>query len=270
MKRSAVVVPPIQSSESVQDDSLPQERSVPSEQMMDYTWLIYGVKGIGKTSLASRMDSKGGKVLFCLFEPGGRALEIYRKNIASWKQFQGILNNLEKDRQGFDTIVIDPGNIAYKRCLSHVCEMIGISHPGAMKDYGASWDRVMQEFQIQHTRIAAMDMGFVVIAHEVDAEKERRNGPKFHKTVPVMSGSTEEFYAGVVDILARYEYIGADRFLRIRGDEHVEAKCRLDFKFLTPAGEPIIRIPMGRSADEAFRNVQFAFDNKQTETYADL
>lgn len=250
---------------------LPSARSVPSDNMMDYTWLIYGDKGIGKTTLASKMDKNGGKVLFAMFEPGGKALAIYRTpTISEWGQFKSIIAQLEQDKKGFTSIVIDPGNMAYKRCLNYVSASLGITHPGAVKDYGASWDRVNTEFQEIHSRIASLDMGFIVIAHDQEKEIERRGGQKYNKTVPVMSGSTEEFYAGVVDIIAHYEYIGDIRYLRIRGDESCEAKCRLDTRFTTPTGEAIVRIPMGRSADEAYRYLVHAFNNRQTETYANI
>lgn len=263
--------PPPVSASGVSFD-LPTKRSSPSERMMDYTWLIYGAKGIGKTTLASKMDvGQEGKVLFAMFEPGGKALSIYKTpTITDWTQFKQVISQLEQDRKGFNTIVIDPGNMAYKRCLEHVCRNLGIIHPGAIKDYGASWDRVNTEFQEIHSRIASLDMGFIVLAHDKEAEIERRGGSKFHKTMPVMSGSTEEFYAGVVDIIAHYEYVQDRRFLRIRGDEYCEAKCRIDFRFLTPAGEPVVRIPMGKSMDEAYRNLTKAFENKQTEAFAEV
>jgi hypothetical protein len=248
---------------------LPQERSAPTDQLGDYTWLIYGPKKIGKTSLAAQMDTRGGKVLFCMFEPGGKALSIYRTPvITDWGQFKNVVSQLEEDKQGYTTVVIDPGATAYKRCLEYVCRSLGIMHPGRQKDYGASWDRVNTEFQEIHGRIAALDMGFIVLAHDKDAEIERRDGSKFNKTVPVMSGSTEEFYAGVIDIICYYEYVGDRRFLRIRGDEYVSAGCRLDDHFRTPKGERVQRIPAGDGPEEAWANIILAFKNQQAETYA--
>jgi len=251
--------------------ALPTERCVPSGQLGDFTWLIYGAKGIGKTSLAAQMDSRGGKVLFCMFEPGKGDLSIFATPvITDWSQFKNVVSQLETDKQGFTTVVIDPGSTAYKRCLEYSCRELGIIHPGRQKDYGASWDRVNTEFQEIHGRIAALDMGFIVLAHDKDAEIERRDGAKFNKTVPVMSGSTEEFYAGIIDIIAYFEYVGQERWLRIRGDEYTQAKCRLDTHFRTPAGERVVRIPAGESAEEAWANVVLAFQNKQAKTYADL
>lgn len=242
---------------------------MPSNNLGDFTWLIYGAKGIGKTSLAAQMDARNGKVLFCLFEPGKGDLEIFATPvITDWAQFKNTVSQLETDKQGFTTVVIDPGSTAYKRCLEYACRSLGIMHPGRQKDYGASWDRVNTEFQEIHGRIAALDMGFIVLAHDKDKEIERRDGQKFDKTVPVMSGSTEEFYAGIIDIIAYFEYVSDQRYLRIQGDEYTQAKCRLDTHFRTTKGERIVRIPAGDSAEEAWANVVLAFQNKQDSTYA--
>jgi hypothetical protein len=247
---------------------VPTQRTEPSDNLGDYTWLIYGPKKIGKTSLAAQMEYSGGKALFVMFEPGGRALSLYQTpTVTDWGQMRHLISELEKDKQGYSTLVIDPGNIAYSRCLEYVSRSRGIPHPGMMKDYGASWAAVNGEFQMIHARIAALGMSFIVLAHDKEDEKERRDGTKYAKTVPVMSGSTEEFYAGVIDIICYYEFVGDRRYLRIRGDENIQAGCRLDDHFLTPAGERIIRIPAGRTAKEAFSNIRKAFANQQKQTY---
>jgi len=254
--------------------TLPSVRTEPSENLADYTWLIYGEKGIGKTSLAAQMDAKdqdGQRVLFCMYEPGAKGLRVYATPvITSWDQQKHIVSQLEADPKAWNTLVIDPGNIAYKRCLDAVCRVKGIIHPGLQKDYGASWDAVNTEFQDLHSRVAALGLSFVVIAHNTEKETERRNGTKFQRTAPVMSGATEEFYAGVVDLIAYYHYSGRWRFLMIRGDEDIQAKCRVDGHFITPNGEPVIRIPMGESPQEAWLNIQQAFHNKQKETWLDI
>jgi len=246
---------------------LPTTKSTPSNALEDYTWLIYGEKKIGKTSLVSHFPN----ILFCMFEPGGKALSIFQtETLESWESFLGYVSALEKSKGKFKNVCIDPGNQAYDRCLEYVCRELGIEHPGTVKDYGASWKKVAQEFQKAHVRIAALDLGFIVLAHSKEKDIEQADGPSVRRIIPVMSGSTEEFYAGVIDVIGYYHYIGRKRFLQIRGDDLVQAGTRCEENFLTTSGEPIIRIPMGTSSKEAYANLVKAFNNEQTETYAEV
>lgn len=241
--------------------------STPSNRLEDYTWLIYGEKKIGKTSLVSHFPS----ALFCMFEPGGKALSIRQTpTLDHWEQFLGYIALLEKDTQGIKTVVIDPGNIAYERCLDFVCRRENISHPGKVQDWGASWKLISKEFQSAHLRLAKLNLGFIVLAHAKLMNMETRSGQTFTKVIPVMSGSTEEFYAGVIDIIGYYQYFGAERFLQIRGDDFAQAGCRCEQNFLTKSGEPIIRIPMGKSSKEAYQNIVRAFNNGQSEAFGDV
>lgn len=241
--------------------------SKPSQRLEDYTWLIYGEKKIGKTSLVSHFPS----AMFCMFEPGGKALAIRQTpTIDRWEQFLQYIALLEKDTQGVKTVVIDPGNIAYDRCLDFICESENITHPGKVQDWGASWKLISQEFQKAHLRLAKLNLGFIVLAHAKVVNMETRSGQTFTKVIPVMSGSTEEFYAGVIDIIGYYHYFGAERFLQIRGDDFAQAGCRCESNFLTKSGEPIVRIPMGRSSKQAYENIVRAFNNGQSEAFGDV
>ena len=58
--------------------------------------------------------------------------------------------------------------------------------------------------------------------------------------------------------------------MQLRGDETIYAGTAPANNFLTPAGEPVFAIPMGKSSKEAYRNIINAFNNKQTRTYAEL
>ena len=53
---------------------LPTVKTVPSENLNDYSFLCYGRKKIGKTSLFGRRE----KTLFFLFEPGAKSQSIYK------------------------------------------------------------------------------------------------------------------------------------------------------------------------------------------------
>ena len=54
--------------------------------------------------------------------------------------------------------------------------------------------------------------------------------------------------------------------MQIVGDDYVSAKCPSQ-NFRIPSGERVERIPMGKSAKEAAKNLMAAFNNKQPETY---
>ena len=125
-----------------------------------------------------------------------------------------------------------------------------------------------QEFIDFHTRISAMNMGFIVICHEKTKSQETYSGDSFDKVVPALSGATEEFYAGVIDNICCYHFHGKKRYLQIRGDDYIQAGTRCEKNFLTPDGKPIERIPMGKSSEEAYKNLVVAFNNDQEETCA--
>lgn len=247
--------------------SLPTERSVPSTNLRDYTNLFYGKKKIGKTTLSSHFPD----TIHFMFEAGSKALAIYARIVPSWEHFLGYINLIEndfkKEKLRFKNAVIDTGAIAYDRCLEYICKREGINHPSDLKDWGANWKKISQEFERAHTRLSACGLGLLVIAHEKTDEIELRDGKKYNKIIPALSGQAEDYYAGAIDNIFYYEYVGDKRFLTIRGSQFVVAGTRCENNFLTPDGEEIYRIPMGKSSKEAYNNLLDAFNNKQIETY---
>jgi len=240
--------------------SLPSETSVPAENLIDYSFLIYGKKKIGKTSLVTRFE----KSLFFMFEPGTKAQSVYQVPktgcFTDWADVKGFVSELKKSKHDFRTVCFDPGNKAYDLCLDYVCKRDRISHPGKMEDYGASWKAVSKEFEKIHIELASAGLAFVVIAHEKWNEKLGCTFPKF-------SPSTEDFYEGVIDNIFHYHYEGAERFLQIRGTDDIVAGTRCEGHFMTVDGRQIFKIPMGNSVDEAYANLEVAWANQQEKSF---
>lgn len=267
IKRVEVAVAPRKSAADITAFALPTEASAPKTTFADLTWLIYGEKGIGKTSVAARYPA----ALLVPFEPGTKFLTIARLPVVTrWEEFLHVLKQLSGGGHKYRTAVIDPGNKAYEVCLEYVCRREGVTHPSDRKDFGKTWGLVAKEFQSAHAMLSAADVSMVILAHAKTIELETFSGQVFSRIVPVMSGSTEEYYAGIVDMIGYYHYHERKRYLQIRGDDFVMAKCRPEQHFLTVHGEPVVRIPMGGSSAEAFTNIMAAFECKQTKTYADL
>lgn len=278
---------------------LPSKLTEPCEELLDYSFLIYGRKGIGKTTLAARFP----KAVHFMYEPGGRALRIYKLPVKGncfedWTDVRGYLKALKKKPGRFQTAIWDTGNKAYDLhmdwCIANKLDGV---HPGKIKDYGASWRVLSDSFEEAHTQIAAMGMGFVCIAHEKFKDIEGSDGKEYTRVMPRFSSGCNEFYEGIIDVIGHYDYDGKERFLQIRGDECTVAKCRIEGHFLTPNGvniweeieslDPINneekvnslsnelskhyihKIPMGYSPKQAYSNLVRAFKNLQTETFAE-
>jgi len=253
-KRKMPTTVPAKPKETV---TLATDLSVPSDNLGDYTVLIHGEKKIGKTSLSSFFPGAH----FFMFEPGAKALAIYQRAVTEWSQFKEY-RKLISNQKKFRTAVIDTGDIAYDRCMDYTCRRLGIDHPGDENDYGKSWKAVKEEFVREIAGLASC-MGLVVLSHSQEVELKRRDGTKYHRIQPSLSGQARAVLEGLVDIWCYYEYRDGHRVLVIAGDDHVAAGHRLERRFRTTSGDAIRSIPMGMSAKEGFDNFMVAFNNKQ-------
>ncbi len=246
--------------------ALPTALSTPSVNLGDFTWVIYGERKIGKTSLASQFPG----AFFLMFEPGGKALAIYQKSLTNWREMKGYVQLLKQTPPDqFPTIVIDTVDIAYEKCMDFVGQREGFSHPGDVKDFGKSWDLVKKEFASVIQEIVATGRGVVFISHAVESEFTNKEGKTYNKIIPSMSGQVRKFVSGFVDVIAFYGYNGNARYLSIRGSDSLDAGHRIDRCFKTPEGSRIFAIPMGESPEDGFENIIKAFNNEQSETFED-
>ena len=250
--------------------SLPTKPNTPITDMQKSTWLIYGKKKVGKTSLAARFP---GALIFS-FEPGARELSVYNVEIPpgtrgnpGWNNFIKYIDLLEKTKHQFQTAVIDTGFEAYNRCLEYVCWQNGWDYPSEGKDRGIGWKKVSDEFHRQLLRMQQMTMGFVVLCHDKMIECETRAGQKFDMVVPKLSGQADDFFRATIANLCYYHFRDRERFLTIRGSDYIMAGVASETRFKTINGDDIYSIPMGSSSSEAYNNIVRAFENKQHESF---
>lgn len=248
--------------------ALPTELSIPSEKLGDYTWLIYGTKKIGKTSLAAQFPD----ALFLMFELGAKSLRIFQVDCASWKNALEYVRLLEEQKKAgtlrFKTVVIDTAMEAAGRCSEYVCEELKIDYPRE-DNFGKDWKKIEQEFRTFQRRILALGVGFVVLCHEKLKEAQTRTGQKFECTVPDLPPMAERFYRSSVDNCLWYHYRGRDRFLLIRGNDYAFAGVapQVDNHFKTTAGTPVYSIPAHDHPAKTYKAIQDAFANKQVGDY---
>ena len=109
--------------------------------------------------------------------------------------------------------------------------------------------------------------GFIVTCHTQVKELITLSGEKYNKLAPDIQKQAYEFLCDQIPNIFYYHFVGNERWLQIVGDEHIVAKNRMKGHFLTPENEPIFKIPMGGSEEEAYGNLMNAFNNKQTKSY---
>lgn len=240
--------------EQVSGFSLPTEPSTPADDMGAYSWLIFGEKKIGKTTLASMFDN----ALFLMTEPGAKALSVYQVAVPNWITAREALRALKSDTQ-FSTVVVDTVDLAFKMCEKHVCQKMAIDHPSD-EDWGRGWSAVRDEFAQWVQQLMLLDKGVVFISHATEREVKTRSGQKYDRIQPTMANQARDIIEGMVDIWAYYTYEGSQRVLIIRGDEHVSAGHRLQKNFRYNGAE-LTKVDMGTSPNEAFSNLVKAFNN---------
>lgn len=236
--------------------SLPKEVSVPSDNLQDYTILLYGIKKIGKTSLCQYFKD----CLYLMFEPGAKALAVHKRSPKNWTEFKEYVKLLEKDKK-FKTVVIDPVDRLFRICEKHVCQRMAITHPSE-GEWGKGWSAVREEFEEWVLgRLLHTGKGVIFISHAKDAEIKTRVGDVYHKVTSTMANQGKEVIEGVIDIWCHYRYDGEERVITIIGDDHTDAGHRLKEHFKYKDGSRIKNIPMGKSPREGFDNFITAFDN---------
>jgi hypothetical protein len=244
--------------------SLPSAESSPLLNLGDYSILLYGEKKIGKTSLASKFS----KAFFLMFEPGAKALSVFQRHVNSWQEFKDYVKLLQKDTS-FETVVVDPVDLAYKACFEYVCKKLVIDHPSD-ESWGKGWNAIRDEFTSEINKLLALKKGVILISHAAEKEIKTRTGDTYHKIMATMSSQAREVLEGIVDIWAYYSYEGKKRVLIIEGDDHVGAGHRLEKHFFYLDGTAIKEIPMGGSPKEAYENFVKAFNNKLAKEPAKL
>jgi hypothetical protein len=238
--------------------SLPSQKSIPSTDLGNYSMLLYGMKKIGKTSLASKFP----EAIFLMTEPGAKALSVYQVSVKSWAEFKGYVKLLSEDEK-FQTVVVDIVDNLYAQCFEYVCQKLAIEHPSEEK-WGKGWGDIKKEFITEIMALAQCGKGIIFVSHAMEKEVKQRNGDSYHMIAPTMANQAKEVLEGLVDIWAYYTYENKERVLVIKGSDHIGAGHRIENKFRYTDGTAVEEISMGKSAGEAHKNFVKAFSNELT------
>jgi len=114
---------------------LPTGKRPPRTRMSDFSFLIYGPPGIGKTTLGNQFPD----ALFLSTESGTELMEAASVPIGSWEDFLAVQEALRgKESHAFRTVVVDTIDLLYPLCVKAVCDELGITDP-ADAEWGRGW-----------------------------------------------------------------------------------------------------------------------------------
>lgn len=238
--------------------ALPKKDGGICDKLNEFTYLIHGEPGIGKSTFAQQFPDS----FFLFFEPGGRTIHHRKKFIPDWSDALKVLKQLEKNPGYCQTVIIDTGYKAYEKCLHWSMADMGLTEPGD-EDWGKAWTYIEKNFIEFHYRLLAAGYSYLTIAHSEYMVIKKRNKPEVHKIKTMLGKQAWRYYWTDADLVGYYE-LNADgeRVLQIRENPDVEVKCRIDNHFLYSGTNKIIKeIPMGKNKFEAFNNFEAAFNN---------
>lgn len=252
---------------------LPEVANIPPERLEDSIIVIYGRKGIGKTSLAAQFN----RSLVCMFESGRRNLPIVMvpgkdEPKLDWQTFKEYAEAfIESDK--FDTLVVDTMDRAYDACLADVCRHLGCEHPQDKNDYGKTWNAVKDEFRAVMEVIKASGKGLVLLSHETPkplnkaSKTLKRDGVAaetlLERFEPSCSKQAFEVIQEICDYVFYYGYREEYRCITVRSpNDIVWTSCGMGEQFLDPDGTPISSFKVGNSPKDAYISLQEAYGNQ--------
>ena len=201
--------------------------------------LLYGLPGVGKTSLASEFKN----VLIAGFEMGTNALNnVYVQPIKTWKDWRDMVKQLcTKDalKDKFDSIAIDTADFAWDLCVKWICSQNGVEKLGDIP-WGGGYDLAKKEYTQTFRDLTYSGYGLVFISHSTEQTYKNEKGEDYTQIVPALPNRPFDIVNKMVDIIAYIREIPVEigdkvenkRYMFLRGDQRFLAKSR--FKYIKP------------------------------------
>lgn len=175
---------------------LPTVKSKPKANLHDYTILIYGAPKLGKSTFVANAED----VVILATEPGLNALECYKVDVPDWETFLSAASELAEMNHGFKAVGIDTGDNLFGFLSAYLCKKHNVSSISDL-DNNKGYGLLNNEFQRVLTKLAHLPMGLIITSHEKNKEFKNRDGSKFNKIVPSISGQGADIVCKLADII---------------------------------------------------------------------
>lgn len=272
---------PVRDNDDLEDDDIleypgPDELNVPSEIFDDYTLMMYGQKGRGKTTTSASFPN----TLTLMLEPFRKGLVIRQVSLIKQSAqqirdgapdiWQRILNTTQKwlDDPTVERLSFDSIDIFYQTCQESVCARNKINVPGdAGRSSSDIWIEIREEFSNYMNTLKNSGMRITMLSHVKDREETDLEGGKMKFASPSCSPACLTYIKQAADIVLQIGTYNEKRATMVRDPNNTAFVSNgAQGKFLQPDGKPIniFELPDVKDDDPQllYQTLVDAFNNK--------
>ena len=203
--------------------------------------MLYGLPGVGKTSLAAQFD----KVLIAGFEMGTNALNnVYVQPIKTWQDWKQMVNQLcrrDELKEKFHAIAIDTADEAWSLCSKFICNQNGVDE---LRDlpWGQGYDLAKKEYAQTFRDLAYNGYGLIFTSHSTEKTYKDEKGEEYTMIVPALPARPFDIINKMVDIIAYIreisipvgENVERKRFMFLRDEVGDRFLAKSRYQYITP------------------------------------
>lgn len=211
--------------------------------------MLYGLPGVGKTSLAAQFE----KVLIAGFEMGTNALNnVYVQPIKTWTDWKQMVNQLcrrEELKEKFHAIAIDTADEAWNLCSKWICTQNNVDE---LRDlpWGQGYDLAKKEYAQTLRDLAYSGYGLIFTSHSTEKTYKNEKNEEYTMIVPALQSRPFDIINKMVDIIAyireisvyKGEEVERKRFMFLRDEVGDRFLAKSRYQYITP------RIPLDYNA----------------------
>lgn len=211
--------------------------------------MLYGLPGVGKTSLAAQFD----KVIIAGFEMGTNALNnVYVQPIKTWQDWKQMVNQLcRKDelKEKFHAVAIDTADEAWTLCTKFICSQNNVDELRELP-WGQGYDLAKKEYAQTLRDLAYNGYGLIFTSHSTEKTYRNEKNEEYTMIVPALQSRPFDIINKMVDIIGYIREIsivnGEDverkRFMFLRDEVGDRFLAKSRYQYITP------RIPLSYEA----------------------
>lgn len=189
---------------------------------------IYGDPFSGKTTFANQAEmplflNTDGNVDYIdspavIIKDGTYTEGRLIKKTFGWQTFKEALEELEKDTQGYKTVVVDLIESIYELCRTYMYSVKGWTHES--DDPFRAYDIIRKEFLDVMKRLTNLNMNVILISHEnTERDITKSSGSKVTSIRPNIIEKLAKQLSGMVDIVGRVCVVDGEHLLQLNTDE---------------------------------------------------